>query len=122
MKVETRKITVEEEVYIAEDGTEFDDREECETHELLAKGEKLSMVDYRGFETPNIDECWAVNLRNFVETVIFLDLCKYSDISSKGVDGPGVYIYTEGTYGSGNDAWTNISTIIEALNGGDDVQ
>lgn len=118
MRVETRKVTIEEEVYIADDGTEFDDKEECETHELLEKGSQLLMIDYRGYDTDSIDDCWAVNLRSFVETETFVALCKYSDISAKGVEGPGVYIYTEGTYGNRNDAWTNISTIMNALNGG----
>lgn len=118
MRVETRKVTIEEEVYIAEDGTEFDDREDCEAHEILEKGRELPMIDYRGYETESIDECWAVNLRSLSEVKAFVDVCKYSDISSRGVTGPGMYIYTEGTYGARNNAWTNISEIINTLNGG----
>lgn len=120
MRVETRKVIIKEEVYIAEDGTEFDDKEECETHELLKKGEELLMIDYRGYDTDNLDDCWAVNLRSLSEVKTFVDLCKYSDISSKGVDGTGMYIYTEGTYGGRNNAWTNISQIVKDLNGGND--
>ena len=118
MKKEIRKVTVEKEIYIAYDGTEFDDPDDCEVHEILEKASAINMIDYRGFKTTSIDDCWAVNLRSFVETENFIALCKYCDVSSKGVEGPGMYIYTEGTYGARNDAWTNISTIMEALNGG----
>lgn len=115
MRTETRQVIVEEEVYIADDGTEFDSPEDCEAHEIRSLAERLKMYNYSGIATDDIDECWYVKLDTFVAAENFIEVCKYDGVSFKGIDGPGVYVYTEGSYGRGTVAWTNITKIIEHI-------
>lgn len=120
MREEKRPITIEQTVYIADDGKEFDDEDDCKSYEINQVCESLKMRNYLGVKTNNIDNCQAVKLNSFVEIQSFIELCAYEGVSYKGISEPGIYLYTEGRYGNGNEAWTNISKIIESFEESED--
>jgi hypothetical protein len=115
MTEKIRQVMVEQTVYVANDGKEFDDEDDCLSYEASRLSETIKMRNYAGVRTNNIDNCQAVKLDNLDEIVSFIELCKYEGISHTGVHAPGVYMYTEGRYGNGNEAWTNISVIIKSF-------
>lgn len=118
MTIDTRKVLVEKDVYIAEDGTEFDDADDCEAYETRLIGKRLNLYTQSHMRTDNIENCWYAKLDTPEEASDFITLCKFDGITALGVKGPGLYMYTEGTYGHGKDAWTNLLEIIEKFNGG----
>ena len=115
MRTETRQIMIEEEVYIADDGKEFDDEDDCIAYEITRSCEKIKMRDYRWAQTDDVENCQTVKLDNLDEIKSFIELCKYSGVSHKGIEAPGVYLYTEGRWGACNEAWTNISEMIKSF-------
>lgn len=115
MKTVTKKITVKKEVYIADDGSEFDDIDECEAYEMRQTGKSLKMYSYSRVPCELVENCWYVKLDTQDEILSFINLCKFDGVSHRGVNEPGVYMYTEGGYGNGNNAWTNISEIVEHI-------
>lgn len=115
MRTEIRQRVIEDEVYIADDGKEFDDIDECESYENRLAGQKLIMYDYSETRCELVENCWYVKLNNQEDIEAFKAICKYDGISHKGVTSPGVYMYVEGGYGRGNDAWTNISEIVKRV-------
>ena len=120
MRTELRKVTVEQEVYIANDGKEFDDEDDCQAYEATCLSQTLKMRNYVGVKTNNLDNCQAVKLDRVSDIMSFVALCKYEGISCTGIVEPGVYMYTEGRYGSANEAWTNISKIIKSFEESED--
>lgn len=118
MKTETRKVTVEQEVYIAEDGTEFEDLDECEAYETRLIGKHLIMYTFAHDPTDSVEDCWYVKLDTREAVSDFISLCRYEEVSPEGLQEPGVYMYTEGCYGRRNNTWTNIAKIFDILNGG----
>jgi hypothetical protein len=120
MRTELRKVTVAQEVYIANDGKEFDDEDDCQAYEANLLSETLTMRNYVGVKTNNLDNCQAVKLDRLSDIMSFIALCKYEGISHTGIDEPGVYMYTEGRYGSANEAWTNISKIVKSFDESED--
>lgn len=121
MREETRQVIVEQTVYIADDGKEFDDEDDCKAYEAIGSAERLKMYNYSGIKTNSVENCWYVKLDTFTDTLTFIELCKYDGISHKGIEGPGIYMYTEGNYGKGNDAWTNLSPIIKHIESEDNI-
>lgn len=118
MKIETRKVMIEQDVYIAEDGTEFEDQDDCEAYETRLIGKRLKMYTHSHIRTDRTEHCWYAKLDTQEEANDFITLCKFEGITALGVQGPGVYMYTEGTYGNGKDAWTNLSVLVDIINGG----
>lgn len=119
MKVEQRERTITEEIYIADDGTEFDDEDDCLEHERKCALGKIKMYDQNLEETNSLEECHCVNLNTWVALNDFVKACK-DQFNTKGLERPGIYIYTEGTYSNRDKAWTNISEIMKEVNGGND--
>lgn len=120
MRTETKQIIIEQAVYVADDGTEFDDEDDCRAYEFRLIGKRLKMYDYSSDPCSSVDSCWYVKFDTVEDVMSFIELCKFDGISYRGVDVPGVYMYTEGGYGSGSDAWTNISKIIENIEESED--
>ena len=118
MKIETRKITVEQEVYIAEDGKEFDNEDECRSYEHQLIGRRLAMYSYQCAEIDSVTCCRYVKLDTPDQVAEFMVLCIDGRVSIRGIEEPGVYIYTEGTYGDSKTAWINMSKVIDIMNGG----
>lgn len=115
MKISTKKITVEQEIYIADDGTQFDDIDECEAYEMRLEGERLDMYTYEYVRTSVINDCWYAKLDTNEEVSAFINLCKFDGVSSEGIEKVGLYMYTEGGYGRSKEAWTNLSEVIKRI-------
>ena len=120
VRTETRQVVVEQEVYIADDGTEFDDEDDCKGYEIRLAGQKLKMYDYTGKAGASIDYCQYVKLTTERDVEAFIEVCKFDGISYRGIEQPGVYTYVEGSYGRGNVAWVNISKIMESIEESED--
>lgn len=117
MRTETREVTVEKEIYIAEDGTEFDDKDECEEYEMQYAEEALKLYDDNGAPCENLDSCVYANLDTWVAVETLLNVCKYYGIDTSGIKEPGLYTCV---YGIGNNSWCNLSEMIRRIKESED--
>lgn len=115
MREKTKKIIIEKIVYISDDGKEFEDYDDCEAYEMSLEANRLNMYTHKYVRTNSVTNCWYVKLNTEKEVSTFINLCKFDGISHKGIENVGLYMYTEGGYGYGNEAWTNLSEIINSL-------
>lgn len=122
MKISKKKITVEQEIYIADDGTQFDDIDECEAHEMRLAGKRLNMYTYEYARTSSVNDCLYVKLNTEEEVSTFINLCKFDGVSPKGIEKVGLYMYTEGGYGRCNEAWTNLTEVIKRIAESEDTE
>lgn len=118
MKTKTKKVTTTVEVYIADDGTEFDNEDDCRYYELKQIREKLDMYDYHLAKTNNTGCCRYVKLDTQEQVRDFIDSCKDAFVSTTGIERTGIYIYTEGTYGDRTTSWVNVTEVLSVINGG----
>lgn len=110
MTTKTKKVAVTTTVYIACDGKEFDDRDDCVNYEFQLKEKQLLFFDSKLFPS-NLDNCTYIYIRTEAELEILQELCDFSDISCVGlIDGPGVYMYEDR-----RDKWLNISKTIDKI-------
>lgn len=119
MREETRQILVEEEVYIADDGREFEDEDSCIAYEACIKLRKLKLLDSNFNPCDSIDDCWYVHLRTAEDVRSFIEACDYYEWSHSGIKGPGVYYYIYGQTPNG-DAWLNLDKAIEYVKESED--
>lgn len=115
MKIETKLVMVEQTVYIASDGHEFDDELDCRWHEARLIGERLQMWNYKLEKTSDSGICRYVKLNSPEQVADFIDLCNFHGISVEGIENPGVYMYMEGTYGYRKTAWIDISKVMAIM-------
>ena len=109
MKVETRKVTVEQNVYIAEDGKEFDDKDECENYEFRLIEKSLKFYT-RKFEECDLESCTYVYLRTDDEVLKLIRLCDLDGITTECLDSVGTYVYDNHI-----DRWINMSAAIARI-------
>ena len=112
MKTETRKVLVDQCVYIAVDGTEFDDEDECAHYEHLLKQKALEMYDENFERCDCIDDCYYAKLNSPEEVQMLIDVLNYETycIDEAPVN-PGIYMWRDGD-------WVNLTEIVEKLGGG----
>lgn len=114
MKTEYREVLVKQPVYIAEDGKEFDDEEDCQDYEfeMLNGSFECYSMNLERVRCP--DEATFVNLptKKIIEN--FKRVCEWMCISHTGIDDPGIYVYTD----CGRGEWTNMEKAIERIRGG----
>lgn len=84
--------------YIANDGKEFEDEEECFKYEQnllygdVIKNNELQMFDYDKHETTKVEQCFYLKCDSIKACELFIELC----------DRFGAYTpFIEGTYGNG---------------------
>lgn len=121
MREETRQVTIDSVVYVADDGREFTNADDCEAYEMRCAAKVLKMFNFVGAPCTQADDCEVVKLTTKREVETFIRLCRYDGVSHRGIEGSGVYIYTEGAYGKANIAWTEISGIIDRLKEREDI-
>lgn len=109
MKIETRKVLVEREVYIASDGTEFDDENECEGYEMRLIEEQMLFFDSE-FRRTVIERCAYAVLRTDEEVKQFKHVCDYMGYADRGLNQSGVYMYSES-----DDRWLNLYEVMENI-------
>lgn len=114
MRTETKSITVERPVYIAEDGREFADRDDCVAYEmdLLVKDIRFYDTD---FNKSNADSCLYIDLVTWTDVGNCQKVFDYLGISTKGIGEPGLYMYTD-EYPVRD--WVNLDDIIFKIRGG----
>lgn len=114
MKKETRKVTVEQEVYIAEDGKEFDDEDDCLSHERDLLEEKLEFYK-RDLTNGTLENCSYVYVKSAEDVANLLTLCDMDGIAISGLSNkPGVYMYS-----NRGDYWINISEVVDTITRGE---
>lgn len=107
MRTETRKVLVEQEVYIAEDGKEFTEEDECIAHEYHILESKLKLYSSK-FQRTNVDHCWYAVLENDIDVNSFKKVCNYQGITFVGITKPGIYMYND-------RQWVPISELCDIL-------
>lgn len=113
MIIEMKEVVVKQEVYIANDGKEFDDYDDCVEHEIKLAEASMEFYD-SDFEKSDLESCTYVEVNTPEEIEALIDLCKYYGISHKGIsEKTGIYMY----YDRG-DTWKNISDAVDRIRTG----
>ena len=112
MRTETRKVLVEQEVYIAEDGKEFTRQFDCERHEYHISTLALRMYDSDGRRTTSWDNSWYVDLETNDDFDAFMRVSDFEGSIIEGIDPnePGIYAYNDDS-----QKWINISKLINNI-------
>lgn len=113
MKTEVRKVEIEREVYIAEDGTVFEDEDECVDYEYEANEKSLNLYDPE-YNKTDFENCHFVDLCTDEDVKKFESVCKVYGLSSRGADKPGLYMWNK-CYGPDNKTWANLEEIVANL-------
>lgn len=102
-------------IYIADDGKQFDDECECKEYEYSLAMEKAKDI-IRGLDEDGdpikfsdlhfCDRVYTVYLATNDAVEFFIDRCYKEQISTDGLENPGVYIWD-------NDEWADIEWEIE---------
>lgn len=111
MKTEIRKVTVEREVYIAIDGKEFNDKDDCESYEYELLEKKLQFYDDKCGKS-DLDSCTYVKLISEQDVADLISICAYHGISCEGISSAGIYMYDN------YNGWLNITEVISNIYGG----
>lgn len=111
MKSEIRKVTVEQEVYIADDGTEFSTEDSCEAYEIELKEKALTFYD-GNFTRVDFDSCMYVRLDTLEQVNWLREICEWNGVTSEGLDDAGVYLYLDA---SRRERWLNLTPVIEYM-------
>lgn len=115
MKTEYREVTINRPVYIAEDGTEFSDREDCIDHEYKLLEQSLNCYNC-DYEKTGVETCEYVDLATDEDVKKFIQVCEYIGVSSDGVNKPGLYMFVDNYYKK--DPWVNLDDVISHIRGG----
>ena len=110
MRVETKKVTIEQEVYIAKDGKEFFSEDSCEQYEMELNLKSLKMWDRHFEETNDLDTCYYVRLATKEDIRDMISACKWSCITIKGIEDVGTYIWVD-------EQWINLDEVCKKLGG-----
>jgi len=114
MRIEKRKVTIEKEVYIASDGTEFENEDLCEGHEYTLIENRLRFYD-KEYRRCSLDVCDYVYLTSKEEISDLLSLCAWTGITSQGIESEGLYLWHD-------EEWINISEPVKKILEGEDAQ
>ena len=111
MKTELRKVTVEQEVYVACDGKEFLDAYDCERYEYDLIEKKLHCYDSK-CRPCDFDACTYVKIITREDYENLVSCCSYLGITRKGLtESDGVFMYDD-------KGWINITEVISNIYGG----
>ena len=106
MEVKRKKFVITKDIFVACDGTEFEDEDACIDYEFNIRSRKLACYD-ENFNRVDLDSCDYVAAVNDELLKLFLDLCDHKGYCAKGIDGVGLYKYMAEC-----DNWINISQIM----------
>jgi hypothetical protein len=106
-------VLTEQTVYIAEDGKEFYDEDDCLSHERDLLEAKLDMYNWK-FERCNFENSKYIKASTEEAVKVFLQICDMEGVTKKGIlPTPGIYMYN-----NRQDEWFNITNAIDIINGG----
>ena len=106
MEVKRKEVVIMKDIFVACDGTEFEDEDECIEHEFDIRRQELVCYDDE-FNRIDFESCNYVGALNEDLLKLFLEICDHDGITSRGIDAIGLYKYIyKGNY------WLNISQIM----------
>jgi len=114
MKIEERNITINQTVYIANDGTEFTDKYDCIDHETMILEKSLNCYD-ENFNKTNVGLCTYVNLITEDDVKNFKTISDHINSTHTGIDKPGLYMYKDDSL---NGIWINLDDVMFHIRGG----
>lgn len=112
MRTETRKVLVEQEIFIANDGMEFTRQFDCERHEYSTSMSALRMYDTDGQRTTSWDNCWYVDLETKDDLDAFMMVSDFEGSITNGIDPNvlGIYMYNDA-----EQVWINVNKVINNI-------
>lgn len=113
MKIEVREVKVMQEIYIADDGKEFDDYDDCMDHERELEKSKIAMYDRDRNRITDFDACIYVNLITGSDVDTFIWLCASEACTAHGINKPGIYMW-DNYY----EVWVNLDQVMIDIRGG----
>jgi hypothetical protein len=115
MRTEMREVTVHKEVYIANDGTEFNYLCDCEDYEIRLLEKNLKCYD-QDFEEAHVEDCFYVDLTTAEDVENFKLVADHLYTSYSGIDKPGLYMFVD-DYRDNN--WVNVDEVISKIRKGE---
>lgn len=107
MRVEVREVTVAKSIFIADDGTEFQDSTKCRNYEIGLLEKVVELYD-DDFERADLHTCTFLHIKNQQDVENLRRLANYCGMTDKGVDDtPGVYMW--------NNKWIKISELVDTV-------
>ena len=113
MKTEFREVVVKQPVYIADDGREFDDEDECADYEFSLLEASLTYYDKKLEVTDDVEGCYFINLSTAADVKRFKKICDTCDLITDGIDKPGIYMYID----CRDDCWINMEEVVIKIKG-----
>ena len=111
MRTEEREVLVKKTVYIADDGREFDDEDDCLNYECDAIEEQLKGYCYdHKLNEISVDRCEIAYLPTEMLVKAFIRVCDDYGCVTEGIAETGIYMYSD--YAEG---WINLDTIASQL-------
>lgn len=98
MKKITKIVTREEDLFIARDGKEFEDEDECLWYENELNIEDIEAYD-ENFDRVSFDRASYVVVHSDEELNFITEVCGYNGWSSEGFCGKGLYRYSCNRWG-----------------------
>ena len=106
MEVKRKEVVIMKDIFVACDGTEFEDEDACIDYECRLCEKKISCYD-KNFEKAELDSCYFVDATDEESLTLFKALCNHYGYSENGIEGVGLYRYMDK-----GDYWLNISQIM----------
>ena len=106
MEVKHKEVVIVKDIFVAYDGTEFEDEDDCIDYECKLAENKISCYD-ENFEKAKLDSCYFVDATDEESLTLFKALCNHYGYSENGIEGVGLYRYMDK-----GDYWLNISQIM----------
>ena len=106
MEVKHKEVVIMKDIFVACDGTEFEDEDDCIDYECRLCEKKISCYD-ENFEKAELDSCYFVDATDEESLTLFKSLCNHYGYSENGIEGVGLYRYMDK-----GDYWLNISQIM----------
>lgn len=108
MKIDFKEIKVTREIYIAEDGTEFNDKDECLEYEMRLCEKTINFYD-GSFNKSDFASCVYADLPNSDAIQALINICDYERMPISGLENPGVYLYDEEAHWHKGNVWVNLT-------------
>lgn len=115
MRTEYREVTFKQEVYIAEDGREFTDEDDCEAYDIKLIENSLKFYD-NSYEKSDVDSCVYFHAITEEDVERAIKVCEYYGITREGLYKPGLYMFADTLYRK--EAWVNLDEVIFHIRGG----
>lgn len=114
MKTETRKVTIEQTVYISDDGREFTNEDDCTDYEFELLEKTFNCYDDK-YNKSRPEDCKFIDLPTVEDIERFKQYCDVMELIDEGLDKPGLYVFSEIDYC--HDRWINLDEVMVRIRG-----